>query len=443
MGLLNVNSSSGHGQIDRDSVSSSLIAGSGGGISASGGLSDPVSEQMNEQISINFGTNNKAQLACKTVFQLIHSHGDILRDGWKNILDCILQLYKCKLLPKVLVECEDYMDRTGRILLIKDKSDTIDSTSIDASVNSSQSSGGGGLFSFFPFMSSSSDANIQKGPSPEDLEAIKNAKTCIDECHIEQLIHDTKFLRVDSLLEFIKALIFNQTGSLINGPSEFLPENEERFPSLATSTPFRLIDNDCSVFSLETLIKVVLQNRDRITCIWPIIRNHFYNIIMSTNFVLQQKMSCSLSQATTKPSNQQKSSKNNSRHPVKSTTKPIFPFDSASLFFIERTIVGLLRITARLLRRDELANEVLTCLRMLLLFRRKTLVRKLARQVTYGVHDLLRTNAANIHTSQDWSNIFAILKVYGAGANPPTFSTNNSSSHLSTKNKLHQTNKNE
>lgn len=48
--------------------------------------------------------NNKAQLACKTVFQLVHNHGDILRDGWKNILDCIIQLYKAKLLPKVLIE---------------------------------------------------------------------------------------------------------------------------------------------------------------------------------------------------------------------------------------------------------------------------------------------------------------------------------------------------
>ena len=57
-----------------------------------------------DQISVNFGMNNKAQLACKTVFQLTHNHGDILRDGWKNILDCIIQLYKAKLLPKVLIE---------------------------------------------------------------------------------------------------------------------------------------------------------------------------------------------------------------------------------------------------------------------------------------------------------------------------------------------------
>lgn len=65
--------------------------------------------------------NNKAQMACKQVFQLVHDHGDILRDGWKNILDCIIQIYKAKLLPKVLIECEDYLNSKGRIVLIKEE----------------------------------------------------------------------------------------------------------------------------------------------------------------------------------------------------------------------------------------------------------------------------------------------------------------------------------
>ena len=45
----------------------------------------------------------KAQLAARTVFGLAHRHGDILREGWKNILDCLLQLYRAKLLPEILV----------------------------------------------------------------------------------------------------------------------------------------------------------------------------------------------------------------------------------------------------------------------------------------------------------------------------------------------------
>lgn len=56
---------------------------------------------------------------------------------------------------------------------------------------------------------------------------------------------------------------------------------------------------------------------------------------------------------------------------------------------------------------------------MLLVFKKKSIIRKLSRQVSYGIHDLLRTNAANIHSNDDWSNIFTILQVYGAGANAP------------------------
>jgi len=50
-----------------------------------------------------FGHNAKAQLAARTVFGLAHRHSDILHDGWKNILDCMLQLFRAKLLAEVLV----------------------------------------------------------------------------------------------------------------------------------------------------------------------------------------------------------------------------------------------------------------------------------------------------------------------------------------------------
>jgi brefeldin A-resistance guanine nucleotide exchange factor 1 len=70
------------------------------------------SESYN-QFQINFGMNNKAQLACKTVFQLTQTHGDMLRDGWMNIFDCVIQSYKAKLLPRILLEV-----REDRLILV-------------------------------------------------------------------------------------------------------------------------------------------------------------------------------------------------------------------------------------------------------------------------------------------------------------------------------------
>ena len=68
-----------------------------------------------------FGSNAKAQLAARTVFALAHRHGDILREGWRNILDIILPLFRAKLLPTQMVEVEDFVDPTGRISLIREE----------------------------------------------------------------------------------------------------------------------------------------------------------------------------------------------------------------------------------------------------------------------------------------------------------------------------------
>lgn len=64
----------------------------------------PLSVKSVENLPTVFGSNNKAQTAAKTVFDLAHRHGDILREGWKNIMDSMLQLFRSKLLPKAMVE---------------------------------------------------------------------------------------------------------------------------------------------------------------------------------------------------------------------------------------------------------------------------------------------------------------------------------------------------
>lgn len=46
-------------------------------------------------------------------------------------------------------------------------------------------------------------------------------------------------------------------------------------------------------------------------------------------------------------------------------------------------------------------------------------VHSVCKQISYGIHDLLKTNAANIHSAQDWYTLFTLLEVAGAGVNPP------------------------
>ncbi|XP_041364766.1 Golgi-specific brefeldin A-resistance guanine nucleotide exchange factor 1-like isoform X2 [Gigantopelta aegis] len=300
------------------------------------------SPETPENIPAAFGSNLKAQLAARTVFGLAHRHGDILREGWKNIMDCMLQLYRAKLLPKTMIEVEDFADDSGKISIMREEN------------TSSQRSDSGVLSSFYSYFSLSDSAS-QKGPSPEEQEAFRQSQGVIRDCHLDLLILDSKFLREDSLQELVKALIMACQGS-------------EDHNSVGAQ-----YDEDSTIFFLELLIKVVLQNRDRVSPIWQSVRDHLYNIVVNA---------------------------------------------SEHTFLVERAVVGLLRLAIRLLRREDIAPQVLTSLRMLLMMR-PNVIHSMSRQVAYGLHDLLKTNAANIHSSTDWFTLFMILEVVGAGANPP------------------------
>jgi brefeldin A-resistance guanine nucleotide exchange factor 1 len=304
-----------------------------------------------DNLTISFGSNQKAQLAAKTVFNLAHRHGDILREGWKNVLDCMLQLYHCKLLPKVMVEAEDFIEPSGKISLMREEAP-------------SQKTETGLLSSLYSYIALSSDPSAQKVPSPEDQEYIQRAHACIKECHLEHLINESKFLRLDSLQELIKALIFASHG----------PESH-----ISSGMSY---DEDSVIFFLELLLKVVIQNRDRVNTIWQGVRDHIYSLVMGA-------AACD-------------------HH-----------------FLLERSVVGLLRLAIHLMRREDMSPVVLQSLRMLLLLKSATLFR-VSRQVAYGLYELLKTSAANIHSDTDWSIIFTLLECVGAGAHPPRVVGDNS-----------------
>lgn len=44
-----------------------------------------------------------------------------------------------------------------------------------------------------------------------------------------------------------------------------------------------------------------------------------------------------------------------------------------------------------------------------------------SRQIAYGLHELLRTNAANVHRREHWSILFGLMEAVGAGVYPEDF----------------------
>lgn len=46
-----------------------------------------------------------------------------------------------------------------------------------------------------------------------------------------------------------------------------------------------------------------------------------------------------------------------------------------------------------------------------------------SRQIAYGLHELLRTNAANVHRHEHWTILFRLMEATGAGVYPDDFNT--------------------
>jgi brefeldin A-resistance guanine nucleotide exchange factor 1 len=55
----------------------------------------------------------------------------------------------------------------------------------------------------------------------------------------------------------------------------------------------------------------------------------------------------------------------------------------------------------------------------MLLIMKPHVIHSLSSEIAFGLHELLRTNAANIHKSDDWFTLFSLLEVVGAAAQPP------------------------
>ncbi|KAM3606518.1 uncharacterized protein V6R79_017763 [Siganus canaliculatus] len=294
-----------------------------------------LSSESVENLPTVFGSNTKAQTAAKTVFDLAHQHGNILREGWKNIVDSMLQLFRAKLLPKAMVEVEDFVEPNGKISLQRE----------ETPLNRGESA----VLSFVNWLTlSGTEQSGLRGPSMENQEAKQAAILCIKHCDPEKLITESKFLQLESLQELMKALIS-------------VTPDEETY------------DEEDAALCLEMLMRIVLENRDRVSCVWQTVRDYLYHLCVHS---------------------------------------------TENCFLVERAVVGLLRLAIRLLRREDISSQVLLSLRILLMMKPPVLSRA-SREVAYGLHELLKTNAANIHCTDDWYTLFSLLECIGAGLKPP------------------------
>ena len=294
-----------------------------------------------ENFRVMFGANSKALLATRAVFSLTHKYGDILREGWKNLVECLLQLFRCRLLPQALMEGEDYIEAGGKVDLYRE---AIPREKEDAGL----------INSLVSFIVASSE--LPRELSEEEEELVALARATVAECHPEHLLQGSKFLLTESLQELVRFLV---AGAPLEG---------EQAGQVA---------DQGTLFYLELLTRITLANRDRVGAVWRSVVDHLHRLVTASARTL----------------------------------------GGETQFQLERAVTSLLRLGVRLARKEELASTVVQSLRILLAIKPGA-VFHVCKQVAYGLHELLRNNAANIHSREDWGVVFALLEVVGAGASP-------------------------
>ncbi|KAG0371001.1 GDP/GTP exchange factor for ARF [Gamsiella multidivaricata] len=294
-------------------------------------------------LAVQFGKSYKGQLAAVVAFGVANEHGNMIRAGWKPILEIIKNLFINNLLPGSMLEVEDFLAGTTMILLkapvvpeVKDK------VRQDSSLLSTLSS--------YLLSSSYSYETAREEPTPEEIESTRCTADCVAACRLEELFTDIRLLEDLPLTQLMEAIKFVADGNSVTKATK-------------SPTPSKLY-NPASVFFLELMISLTVQNRYRVQALWPIVFEHLSDIIREAGL--------------------------------------------QSVLLVERAVVGLLRLCIRLAHNDDMSKQVLDALDLLLGLP-IDVVPEVAEQMMAGVLTLLKADTSCVRPNLNWDVLFALL----------------------------------
>ncbi|KAJ8449354.1 hypothetical protein Cgig2_002486 [Carnegiea gigantea] len=213
-----------------------------------------------EELVLAFGDDTKARMATVTVFTIANRYGDYINSGWRDILACILRLHKLGLLPaRVTSDAANDSELSADPVQGKPLTNPLSTTHLPFMGTPRRSSG---LTARFSQLLSFDTEEPRSQPTEQQLVAHQCTLQTIQECNIDSIFTESKFLQAESLLQLAQAL------RLAAGR-----------PQKGAGSPE---DEDTAVFCLELLIAIMLHNRDRIVLLWQDVYEHIANIVQST-----------------------------------------------------------------------------------------------------------------------------------------------------------------
>ncbi|KAI3699710.1 hypothetical protein L2E82_44175 [Cichorium intybus] len=301
-----------------------------------------------EDSVLAFGDDSKARKALVTVFSIANAHGDYIRSGWRNILDCILSLHKLGLLPARLAR--DAADDFDSVSDPDSGKSLVSPVSTKLALPPARRSFGlMGRFSEFLYYDTEKPA---PQPSEEQVEARNRAMETVKDCHIENVFTESKFLQSESLTSLARALMLGA------GPSGNSPSGNSNSAGVE--------DEDAAIFCLELLITVALNNRDRIMILWQGVYEYIANIVQSA----------------------------------------VMP--SA---LVEKAVFGLIRICRRLLPyKEDLTDDLLKSLQLILKLDARV-ADAYCEHITQEIMRLVKANVSQIKSHMGWRTITSLLSI--------------------------------
>eukprot|EP00887_Chlorella_sp_A99_P008000 scaffold12.g8000.t1 len=181
---------------------------------------------------VALGESAKARAAIEAMY------GDLVRGGWRNVLECVMRLHRLELLPPGVIAADAEDPQQARARLPR-----------PASLKAKP---GASLFSrAINSLISIDSADPAGAEGAKEAAAQAAALACVEACRVDEVFADSKFLTGESLVELVKATMWaagNVVGAAASG---------ER--------------TDQAELALELLVTIALRNRDRGGLIWPLL----------------------------------------------------------------------------------------------------------------------------------------------------------------------------
>ena len=174
-------------------------------------LRSPTQSTRTASSLVRFSSQPKAQWSLTLLFSLVHSHMDTLRESWKDVLVCVLQLQAMNILPASMMRLDDHVGwlEEGGVRL-KGRSRLLTQLGVAVAVEERPSAVSAllsSMSSYFMYGGSTMSVDESAVRNAEEAEAERRVRDCVEKCNIAALLTASKTMQGEPLGHLISAIL--------------------------------------------------------------------------------------------------------------------------------------------------------------------------------------------------------------------------------------------